>query len=378
MEDPLLLFCPYPTVQADGSLLDGTIVPQSNYCREKCSARECLTFSPGEKRGVPVFYTCTKGFSVAVVTQGESLIRINGVLEASTNMAPKRFKKEQRNRKLKPPELARWLKAFAAVQPEYKRQVDARAEDAVHALHDIKSLIGSVLHTAEQYIFEQSGQTIEEKIEASSPHLQTIYHSCEILQSLLQITDILTNPAVAQFGTPLPISAHGAILKLVKIHENRALSQRKRLTLRGRSVNKVRLYSSFILIPHILIDNAIKHADRDTEIRIWIEDKESGEIKLNFSSFGLLVPERERDAIFLRGVRGSNVRAKGSGLGLYIAQIVARANGFQLSYRAKPTGILGNNKGYSHFLFTIPVAAPRAPHQPVINTLPLSTRSAYG
>lgn len=378
MEDPLLLFCPYPTVQPDGSLLDGLTVPQSNYCRQKCKTRECLQFGAGEKKGSPVFYTCVKGFSVVVVAVGESLIRINGVVEASTSMAPKGFKKEHRNRKLKPPELERWLRSFATVQPEYKKQVEARAEDAVHALHDIKSLIGSVLNTAEQYIFEQSGQTLEEKIEASPPHIRTIYHSCEILGSLIQITDILTNPAVAHFGTPFSISVHGVILKLVKIHESRALSQRKKLTLRGHSVNKVRLFSSFILIPHILIDNAIKHADRDTEIRIWLQDKENGEIKVDVSSFGQLVPEGEQDSIFLQGVRGSNAKAKGSGLGLYIAQLVAKANGFQMRYKAKPTGILGNNKGYSHFLLTVPVSAPKPAHQPVVSAVPLSNRSVYG
>lgn len=315
---------------------------------------------------------------MAVVQIDESLIRINGVIEASTNKAPPKFKREQKSRKLKPPELERWISAFYNVYPEYIKHVELKAKEAVHALHDIKSLIGSVLTTAEQYINEQNGKTIDEKIEASPTHIQTIYHSCEILQSLLQITDILTNPAVAQFGTPWSLSVHGVILKLIKIHENRALSQNKKLILRGHSVNNVKLYSSFIIIPHILIDNAIKHADRDTDIRVWIRDKDNGEIKVDFSSFGRLVPENERELIFHRGVRGSNVRAKGSGLGLYIAQLVAKANGFQVIYSAKPTGILGRSKGYNHFIFTVPVSAPKSTHKKLFGTAKLSSRSIYG
>ncbi len=377
MEDPLLVFCPYPTIHSDGSLMDGINVPQSKYCREKCRTYECLKFKPGDKEKTPVFYTCAKGFSVVVVKIEESLIRINGVIEVSTNKASKIFKKEQISRKLKPPELERWLNAFSAIRPEYERYVDEKAKEAVHALHDIKSLIGSVLTTAEQCISEQKGKTIDEKIEASPPHIQTIYHSCEILQSLLQITDILTNPAVAQYGTPWAFSVHGVILKLIKIHENKALLQNKKLTLRGHSINKVSLYNSFIIIPHILLDNAIKHSDRDTEIRVWMEDKDNGEIKIDFSSFGSLVPETERDFIFQRGVRGSNVRAKGSGLGLYIAQLVAKANGFEISYRAKPTGILGD-KGYNHFIFTVPASAPAHVYKPPVCTATLSTRSVYG
>jgi signal transduction histidine kinase len=378
MEDPLLVFCPYPTIHTDGSLLDGIIMPQSKYCRDNCRTHECLKFNPGEKNRGPMFYTCAKGFSVAVVAVDESLLRINGVIEASTNTAPPRFRREQKSRKLKSEELTRWIRAFLGARPKYEKYVEAKAKEAVHALHDIKSLIGSVLTTAEQYINEQNGKTIDDKIEASPPHIQTIYHSCEILQSLLQITDILTNPAVAQYGTPWAISVHGVILKLIKIHESRALSQNKRLILRGHSVNKVRLYSSFIIIPHILIDNAIKHADRDTDIRVWITDKDNGEIKLDFSSFGNLVPEEEREFIFERGARGSNARARGSGLGLYIAQLVAKANGFQVGYKAKPTGILGNAKGYNEFIFTVPVSAPKSAPKPSLGTSPLSSRSVYG
>jgi K+-sensing histidine kinase KdpD len=362
----------------DGSMLGGINMPQSTYCKEKCRTYECLKFNSGEKECIPVFYTCAKGFSVAVVKIDESLIRINGVIEAITNTAPPKFKKEQKSRKLKLPELERWISAFSDVYSEYEKHVESKAKEAVHALHDIKSLIGSVLTTTEQYINEQDGKTIDEKIEASPTHIQTIYHSCEMLQSLLQITDILTNPAVAQFGTAWAISVYGVILKLIKIHENKALSQNKKIILRGRSINKVKLYSSFIIIPHILIDNAIKHADKDTDIRVWIQDKDNGEIKVDFSSFGQLVPEEERELIFQRGVRGSNVRAKGSGLGLYIAQLVAKANGFQVSYSAKPTGILGRSKGYNHFIFTVPVSAPKHTYKQSLGTATISSQSIYG
>jgi len=378
MEDPLLLFCPYPTIHSDGSLLDGMNIPQSKYCREKCKIHDCLKFKPADKEKVPFFYTCPKGFSVVVVKIGDSLIRINGVIEVGTNTAPKIFRKKQINRKLKLPELERWISTFCIIRPEFEKYVDIKAKESVHALHDIKSLIGSILTTAENYIIEQKGTTIDEKIETSPEHMQTIYHSCEILQSLLQITDILTNPAVAQYGTPRAFSVHGVILKLIKIHENRALSHNKKLILRGRSVNKVRLYNSFIIIPHILIDNAIKHADRDTDIRVWLGDKENGEIKIDFSSFGLLVPEEERDLIFQRGVRGSNARAKGSGLGLYIAQLVVKANGFLITYKATPRGILGNERGHNHFIFTVPASAPQHASKPMVGTRTLSPKSVFG
>jgi len=168
MDDPLLVFCPYPTVHADGTLLDGISMPQTRYCKTKCEKRECVEVSPGIKEGVPALHTCSKGFSVGVVKIGDLVIRINGVVEANTSTAPNKFKKDQRDRKLKLPELEEWLRAFCAIRPEYEKHVEAKAKDAVHALHDIKSLIASVLNTAEQCILGQNGISMDEKIESTA------------------------------------------------------------------------------------------------------------------------------------------------------------------------------------------------------------------
>ncbi|MBC8481216.1 MAG: sensor histidine kinase [Planctomycetes bacterium] len=358
MDHPLFLFCPFPNIRSDGKLFKGTLIEQSDYCLKKCEEKVCKDYIPEEKNGKFNFYTCPRGYSVATCRHEQIIIRINGVIEVASNTSEPKFKKQNKHRKIKLPELQRWFAAFLEMVPEFEDVIEQKAQDAVHAMHDIKSLIGSVLHTAENAISEQPGQSLSEKIDNSSVHLQTIYHSCEILQSLLQIADILTNPAVAQFGKPLPISTYGIILKLIKIHKTRANARGRQITLRGESHNSVDVYNSFIIIPHILIDNAIKHSYPDSEIRIRIKDTTDGGVSVNFSSHGNLVPEDERDKIFNRGVRGSNIRAEGSGLGLYIAQHVAKANGFEIEYKSRETGILKENTGYNQFVLRIPKSAP--------------------
>lgn len=357
MDHPLLLFCPFPTIQSVGELFNGTMIEQSKYCLAECKERECKDYS-GAQDGKFIFHTCPKGYSVATCSYKQIMIRINGVIEVASNASEPIFKKQNKHRKIKLPELQRWFEAFSKMAPEIEDAIEQKAQDAVHAMHDIKSLIGAVLHTAEQAIFEQPGQSLSEKIDNSSVHLQTIYHSCEILQSLLQIADILTNPVVAQFGKPLPASTHGIILKLIKIHQTRANARERKITLRGESYNSVEVYNSFIIIPHILIDNAIKHSYPNSEIRIWIKDTAEGGVSVNFSSHGALVLEEERDKIFNRGFRGSNIRVEGSGLGLYIAQQVAKANGFEIEYKPKARGILKENTGYNQFVLRIPKSAP--------------------
>ena len=379
IDHPLLLFCPFPTVHSDGTLADGTMLEQTNYCRAKCREKQCSNMPARAEEGRLALYTCGRGYSVVVFRMWDFVVRINGVVEASTNTAPKSFKKQNASRKLKLNHLNGWLQALDRVDPLYADALEAKAKDAIHALHDIKSLIGSILTTAELYIDEQDGRSISEKIEKSPEHLQTIYHSCEILQSLLQITDILTNPAVAKYDKPRPVSVHKIILKLVKIHQNRADSVRRRIHFRGESYNQVMLHGSFILIPHILIDNAIKHADPASDIVITIRDWKAGDISVKCSSFGELVPEEERSLIFNRAFRGSNARAKGSGLGLYIAQLVAEANGFTLSYKGTRRGVLGANKGNNDFTFVVPQSGAKKGwlHQSE-KTRSLSQGSIYG
>jgi len=357
MDDARLLFCPFPTIHSDGSLHDGLLIEQSRYCVEKCSSRECATFPPAHVKCQTKFYTCERGYTVAVSSLSDLIVRVNGVVEVSSSTAPPDFRKQNRHRKLKRPELEKWLGAFSEMEGQYTAAVEAKAKEAIHALHDIKSLIGSILKTSEEWISEHSGDSVDEQVENCPERLRRIYQSCRVLESLLLMTDILANPAVAKYGKPRPTSIHGVLFLLQKIHEDKARSQKKSIRLVGHSINSVRLYSSFIVVPHVLIDNAIKHSDRGSVIRVSVHDHSNGKVTVDVSSYGLLVPEEEEQNIFSRAVRGTNAQVKGSGLGLYIAQSVAGVNGFAINYRPKNHGLLGE-KGENHFLFTVPVCAP--------------------
>jgi hypothetical protein len=357
MDDPRLLFSPFPTIHSDGTLLDGLLMKQSGYCLGKCSGRECAIFPPPHMAFQPKLYTCQRGYTVVVASLNDMIVRINGVIEVSSNKAPAAFRRRNRDRKLKLPECEAWLSAMSKAQEGYRRAIDVKAKEAIHALHDIKSLIGSILRTSEEWVCEQTGASVDEQFENSPERLRRIYQSCRVLESLLLVTDILANPEVAKYGKPRRTSIHAVLYLLSKIHEDKAQSQRKSIRLVGRSTNSVRLYSSFIVVPHVLIDNAIKHSDPNELIRLSVHDHSDAKVSVDICSYGLLVPEGEEESIFSRGVRGSNAEAKGSGLGLYIAQTVAKANAFIIHYRPTNRGLLGQ-KGENHFLFTVPASAP--------------------
>jgi signal transduction histidine kinase len=87
-----------------------------------------------------------------------------------------------------------------------------------------------------------------------------------------------------------------------------------------------------------LLDNAIKFAPDNGEVRIELTDHPQG-AQLTISDNGPGIPEREREAVLQRFYRGDQTRhLAGSGLGLSIVSAVMRLHDFALRVGANGTG----------------------------------------
>jgi len=148
------------------------------------------------------------------------------------------------------------------------------------------------------------------------------------------MTDIIANPEAATFGKPHPTSIHGMFYMIKRIFDSKAERRKISIELVGRTYRRPSIYKSFFIIPLVLIDNAIKHSGRSSTIKINLTEWRDDAIVVRITSYGEVVPEDQRTIIFERGARGRNARIRGSGLGLYVAQLVAHANHTSVSYRA--------------------------------------------
>ncbi len=353
MKLPLLLLSPYPLIDDGRELRDGYDLPQSSFCVSRCANRVCSEYGTSQIEGQVEFFTCPSGFSVVTLKVGDDRIRVNGVVESSTTKSDAAFRKAHRNRKISKDSVQRWIDALIRAAPDYQVAVEQIATDSISALHDIKSLIGTILQTAESWIWMQDGDTLDLKVERSPPQLRTIYQSCRIVETLLQLTDIIANPAAATFGQPRPVPVYKTLDMLQKIYESRAAKRSISIELAGRSYNEPKIYSSFLVVPLVLLDNAIKYGDKNSRIIVSIKDVSPAGVDVDISSQGDLVQIDERQLIFQRGFRGRNaVNADGSGLGLYVAQQVARANAFTIGYTGEPF-LNPPHKGFNHFRFMV-------------------------
>lgn len=103
---------------------------------------------------------------------------------------------------------------------------------------------------------------------------------------------------------------------------------------------------------HSLLDNARRHAERSPVV--VTATRELGNVVVRVEDRGPGVGSQEREAIFERSRRGSGAAPGGSGLGLYVARRLMRAQGGDLWVEGRPGG------GASFVLF-LPGAGIEAP-----------------
>lgn len=86
-----------------------------------------------------------------------------------------------------------------------------------------------------------------------------------------------------------------------------------------------------------LVSNAINYSKPKGEVTVSIE-KKAGELVLAIKDFGIGIPKEEQSHIFERFYRASNAKtfdAHGTGLGLYVASMLAKKIGVLLSFESE-------------------------------------------
>ena len=114
--------------------------------------------------------------------------------------------------------------------------------------------------------------------------------------------------------------------KVVRCFRPKANFRRIILTLQGPSFGTTFGPAIFELIPYAILDNAIKYAPNRSDIAVRVEDA-AKEIYVSVVSYGPLIEETEREAIFAKGFRGKHavaLRPDGTGIGLHTTRELVR------------------------------------------------------
>lgn len=200
-----------------------------------------------------------------------------------------------------------------------------KAEDDLNALvHDLRRLSSSIYHAA------SAAKTALEK--NTKPEVFNRLENIIATQSMLKIrTDVLDYAGnTSQIHDKEPIPVYRRIDKVVRCFTSQASAKGVTLQLIGENHSKTMGPNVFEIIPYVLIDNAIKYAPRNSEIRIAFLELDTS-IEIHFVSLGPSISKGEFSRVFEKGYRGSAAKERfssGSGIGLYLAKkLVEEFNG---------------------------------------------------
>ena len=199
-------------------------------------------------------------------------------------------------------------------------QQEARAEQAtavaMQALtHDLRALSAEIYNAAELLKTE-----IEYRNYAvAAVRTDTVIAAQQILSIRLDMVDFSTKQFIGQ-----PAERIGVYKKVDKVHrcfQPKALASNRRISISGPSIGLTFGPPTLELVPFVLIENAIKYAPENGEIKVKVTDSADA-VCIHVWSYGPKIRIEERRRIFEQHYRGIEARAsglEGSGLGLFAA-----------------------------------------------------------
>jgi len=250
----------------------------------------------------------------------------------------------------------RWHTAISLVVPIVQNQAGKNVVDAVNALHDVATGVNLVMRNAEAIIADLPGDATEEKIDNAAPHLRALLASVQLMNARLKMPSFATNPASASFGQKHRTPVHKVFFKMVRLFDQAAAKKKITLRMVGSSTATPLCFDSFGTIALVLIDNAIKYSIPGKTVTVSVNDKRNRTVRVSVESDGPPVPEDMCKTIFDAGVRtpaAVTFASTGSGLGLYIAKVVADAHDFGIIYACTGTSPDGKT-GHNEFCFDVP------------------------
>jgi signal transduction histidine kinase len=351
---------PFSYITEEGALVDGMTYKQAEPCRY-CSPRRCANEHESEISSGTSFLTCYRGLGVAVIPLSGRNIVLNGLLSPAyvASLSRKDKKRYQGSHQVVRPEaIERWATSARDLAANLSATIQSRIDDTLGVFHDVQTAVSALMRNAEAYVNSQPGGSFEERLEGLPRAARGVVKAVQLLQARMTLLPLLTNPSAAQYGQKHPTPVFRVVDRVVRTLTPLAESKGVSLALRGTSFNQPLAWDSIETIPLILVDNAIKYSMRNQEVEVLCNDVPRG-VEVSVSSYSPRISNEDLPHIFERGYRGAvahRVATQGSGLGLYLAQVVAEAHGTQIRHEADARVVTRDGIEYCTNVFAFRVA----------------------
>ena len=349
---------PWPT-RMGGVERNGTRAHIASICESRCrEARQCasLPCNLGEN-------LCPQGltfFKFRIRDEDGVVFGMRG--PTNPNAGNPRLKHVLKGRTLTTDAVDAWRSEIERLLDAIDAEFLKRQSEMLDPLHDPMRLANQVQSIAGRLLAEASpGASYDEQVRRASRDLKSLVKAADLLSESFDLLSIYFNPEAAAFGRKHYLSLHGLLTKLVNVLADRSDpdgGSGPSIRLHGQSYRNVHVYESFKLVPFALISNAVKYSMRGGVSVELVERRLATEVVVQ--SIGPIIEQDELQKIFEKRYRGKWAKkvSSGTGVGLYLANVVARANDIEIRVSSQPEGSFseGVPLATNRFAFEVPTA----------------------
>jgi signal transduction histidine kinase len=245
-------------------------------------------------------------------------------------------------------------------QKEILEGLKPELAETLAQVHDYKQFVQQVVNNIDVMLEARyPGLPIEQKLSEASREEAAIYWAAVLMDEKLDAALFLESPKrIYEKREQGTCRLHGLVLKYVRIYQSRAERKKINLVVVGDSWGEIEGNTrAFGIIPHTLIDNAVKYAPKNSKVEVsFAEDADY--IVLSVISKGPRIRIEERSRIFDLFYRGNAARRRfkdGTGFGLASAQNIAKAHDTRIEVEQAP-----EPDGNGDYLTTFSVRFKRA------------------
>lgn len=270
---------------------------------------------------------------------------------------PRKLKKALRDRVVSLEDISTWFERVDHLSSQYGAAVDTRVAETLGMFHDVQTTLSALMRSTETWVSKQPGDTRQQQLEALKPVELTIVKTVELLRAQIALMPLVANPAAASFGRKRRTPIYRTCDRIARILAPNAIKKGISWRLTGTSFSEPDCYDSIDTIPLVLFDNAIKYSLTGQPIDIAINDRPGRDgVTVEVSSVSPTIATEERSRIFEKGFRGrfaESLATRGTGLGLYLGQTVARAHNTIIQHTDERTGFAQGGIEYSKNTFRV-------------------------
>ncbi|MBU3641682.1 ATP-binding protein [Polynucleobacter sp. Fuers-14] len=318
---------PWPT-RIGGDVV-ASLMQEPSICK-KCKTHSCVT-----ERPMLLGSVCSDGLTYF----GTSVSGIHLVIYGLTSLSNrevlgKKFgtqrKHELKGRAISQSDVNNWIESIKQLDKILQEERDLDLGEKLEALHETPKLAEEIKIAAEYLIQGKPGVTLEEKFNASSRIEKTIFKASQILVDTFDLLTVFLNPDSAGLGELISVMPYKLIHKLTFILSTQSDERTKKIVnFVGSCRSEYKVFDSFKIIPMALLNNALKYSLGNQNVEVHFEEQGQS-TKISIVSIGPYLDDDEIKMIYQRGYRGASakkINSAGMGIGLYVAQAAAQANG---------------------------------------------------